>query len=319
MTITAEKQSLESGLNRWGDFKSVDPGRFELVAEQLDRHSRRVFGYAVLFGVLVQTMGLIGYMAAMPADSAALPLAIGMSALLLLVVMYCYRATAFAVIRRHPVVLIPFAIFCSLVMAADQPVVQSSFYDIAYVPFIFAAFTGWRRWTLPAAATAIVAYLGSYFFGGGNTSRPMPAGEAVLVVSDTLEFVLLAAVIAFFSGMFAKQVAGLLTDQGVSTTSRDGEEDGQKPLLKRFTSRELEVSMLVAAGLTNDEIARRMFLSSRTVESHVLSARKKAGSQSRTALAVVVALASKSVVVHPAQSHADGIRVELSDDLKDGQ
>lgn len=318
MTVTAAKPRLETGLNRWGDFKSVDPGRFELVAEQLDRHSRRVFGYAVLYGVLVQTMGLIGYMAAMTADSAGLPLVMGLTALLFLIVMYCYRATAFALIRRHPATLIPFSIFCSLVMIADQPIVQSSFYDIAYVPFIFAAFTGWRRWTAPAAGTAVIAYLGSYFFLGGTTSRPMPAGEGVLVVSDTLEFVLLAVVVSFFSGVFSKQVANLLTDQASGSSYNEGEIAGQKPLLKRFTPRELEVAMLVAAGLANDEIAERMFLSTRTVESHVLSARKKAGSQSRAALAVAVALASRSVVIRSAQFPADGMRLELLDDLENG-
>lgn len=44
-----------------------------------------------------------------------------------------------------------------------------------------------------------------------------------------------------------------------------------------LTERELEVSQLVAEGLTNVQIAQRLVLSVRTVESHVLQARSKLG------------------------------------------
>lgn len=319
MTVIAQEPQAQLGLHRWTEFKSVDPSRFELVADELDRHSRRVFGYALLYGILIQIEGLVGYMATMRAGTPSLPLAMGLSALLLLVTMYCYRGTMFAVVRRHPWVLFPFAVFCSLVMIVDYPVVQSSFYDIAYVPFIFACFTGWRLWTVPAAATAVFAYLGSHFVVGGDAARPMPAGEGVLVASDTLEFVLLAVVIAYFSGLFAKQVAKMLTAESAGPPARDSREHDHKPLLRRLTPRELEVSLLVAAGLTNDEIGRRMFLSARTVESHVLSARKKAGSATRTALAVEVALASKGVVIQPGSQPADCARGASADELNDGQ
>ncbi|OFE16758.1 hypothetical protein BA895_04105 [Humibacillus sp. DSM 29435] len=53
-----------------------------------------------------------------------------------------------------------------------------------------------------------------------------------------------------------------------------------------LTAREVEVAGLVAQGLTNQQIAAQLFLSVRTVESHVRAALAKAGRTSRTELAV---------------------------------
>lgn len=55
-----------------------------------------------------------------------------------------------------------------------------------------------------------------------------------------------------------------------------------------LTSRELEVAQLVAEARTNQQIAERLFLSVRTVESHVRSALAKLGLRTRTELALWV-------------------------------
>jgi DNA-binding CsgD family transcriptional regulator len=64
----------------------------------------------------------------------------------------------------------------------------------------------------------------------------------------------------------------------------------------RLTARELEVLTLVADGLTNAEIARRLFLSEKTVGHHVSAVLRKLGQPTR-ARAVGVAL--RSGVVRP--------------------
>jgi DNA-binding CsgD family transcriptional regulator/pimeloyl-ACP methyl ester carboxylesterase len=59
----------------------------------------------------------------------------------------------------------------------------------------------------------------------------------------------------------------------------------------RLTTREREVVLLVAEGLTNEEIGRRLRIGRRTVESRLERARSKLGLQSRAALAAWAARA----------------------------
>ncbi|WP_295854924.1 LuxR C-terminal-related transcriptional regulator [uncultured Microbacterium sp.] len=60
-----------------------------------------------------------------------------------------------------------------------------------------------------------------------------------------------------------------------------------------LTAREREIALLADEGLTNREIAARLFLSIRTVESHVYQARMKVGAPTRRALGRVVAMAPR--------------------------
>lgn len=64
--------------------------------------------------------------------------------------------------------------------------------------------------------------------------------------------------------------------------------------LSPLSSRELEISELVADGCTNRQIARALFLSEKTVETHLAHAFVKLGVSSRAGLAGVVARAQRS-------------------------
>ena len=57
----------------------------------------------------------------------------------------------------------------------------------------------------------------------------------------------------------------------------------------QLTSRETQVALLVARGMSNKEIAAALFISVRTVEHHVTSALRKRGLRTRTELAVALA------------------------------
>ena len=58
--------------------------------------------------------------------------------------------------------------------------------------------------------------------------------------------------------------------------------------LDRLTDRQREVAELVAKGLSNEEIARRLFLSLATVKSHLTASMRRLEVRSRTQLAILV-------------------------------
>jgi DNA-binding NarL/FixJ family response regulator len=68
-----------------------------------------------------------------------------------------------------------------------------------------------------------------------------------------------------------------------------------------LTARELEILALIAAGLTNSEIAGRLFISPLTCKSHVSRILTKLDARDRTQLVVI---AYESGLVVPGQSHA---------------
>jgi DNA-binding NarL/FixJ family response regulator len=72
-----------------------------------------------------------------------------------------------------------------------------------------------------------------------------------------------------------------------------------------LTSRELEILTLIAAGLTNTEIAARLFISPLTCKSHVSRILAKLEARDRTQLVVI---AYESGLVVPGQPHAPGVR-----------
>lgn len=65
---------------------------------------------------------------------------------------------------------------------------------------------------------------------------------------------------------------------------------------RELTPREVEVAQLVAEGMTNKGIAQRLFISPRTVQSHVANGMKKAGATNRAELG---ALAVREGLVTP--------------------
>jgi len=71
-----------------------------------------------------------------------------------------------------------------------------------------------------------------------------------------------------------------------------------------LTTRELEILALIAAGLTNSEIAARLFISTLTCKSHVSRILTKLDARDRTQLAII---SYESGLVVPGQSHAPGV------------
>jgi len=106
---------------------------------------------------------------------------------------------------------------------------------------------------------------------------------------------------AFHAAAAAHLAAGRSSDAATSFALRDAQLPRQaiaEPVtapkvstenIARLTRRELEIAQLAGLGLSNSEIATRLFLSVRTVESHVLQARVKLGASRRSELGLYLA------------------------------
>ena len=75
--------------------------------------------------------------------------------------------------------------------------------------------------------------------------------------------------------VFSPRLAGFVLDAFAGDESRTGTATAIDPDLDRLTHREREVMRLIARGYSYKEIARRLFLSVKTVETHVSAVLRK--------------------------------------------
>lgn len=110
------------------------------------------------------------------------------------------------------------------------------------------------------------------------------AGASGFLVKDTDPVDLLAAVRVVASGeaLLSPSVTGRLIREFVSRVPNDQ----ALPDLEHLTERERQVMALVAHGLSNDQIAERLFLSPLTVKTHVSRAMMKLHARDRAQLVV---------------------------------
>ena len=74
-----------------------------------------------------------------------------------------------------------------------------------------------------------------------------------------------------------------------------------------LSRRELEVAQLVAEGLTNRQIAARLFIAERTAEGHVEQIRNKLGFSSRSQIAALMAAGTQGGSSKPATANVGAI------------
>ena len=92
------------------------------------------------------------------------------------------------------------------------------------------------------------------------------------------------AIVAEFESREDLRRAGIEADAIVLSASRAGQPhgDAEFPVQERVTPRELDVLELLAEGLPNKEIGRRLQISDQTVKFHVSSICGKLGASNRT-------------------------------------
>ncbi|HET6708576.1 response regulator transcription factor [Amycolatopsis sp.] len=120
------------------------------------------------------------------------------------------------------------------------------------------------------------------------------AGASGFLVKDTEPEELIHAVRVVARG--DALLAPSITRRLIAEFAARGTRPARSPALDRLTGREREVLSLVAAGLSNDEIARELTLSPATAKTHVSRIMTKTGTRDRAQLVV---LAYESGAVTP--------------------
>ncbi len=126
------------------------------------------------------------------------------------------------------------------------------------------------------------------------------AGAAGFLVKDTdaAELIRAVRVIAAGDSLLSPTVTRRLVTEFAGRT-RDAP---PHPGLSELTAREREVLALVAAGRSNEEIGKRLYVSLSTVKTHVARAMTKLGARDRAQLVVI---AYEAGVVRPGWATAD--------------
>lgn len=127
------------------------------------------------------------------------------------------------------------------------------------------------------------------------------AGASGFLVKDTEPEELLHAIRVVARGD-ALLSPGITRRLIADIVARGPSHPSARPALSELTEREREIMALVAQGLSNDEIAGKLFLSPLTVKTHVSRAMLKLGARDRAQLVVI---AYQSGLVAPGEGRQD--------------
>lgn len=118
------------------------------------------------------------------------------------------------------------------------------------------------------------------------------AGAGGFLAKDSAPEEIVAAVrqVAAGEGALSPRAARVMIQQMQGSVESASRRQAQE-LLGALTGRELDVASGVTEGLSNGELATRLFVSEATVKTHLASALAKVGLQNRVQLAVLVARA----------------------------
>ncbi|MEU7067907.1 response regulator [Streptomyces sp. NPDC053429] len=197
-----------------------------------------------------------------------------------------------------------------LLLADDHPVVRAGLRAVLEAEPDFAvaaeAATAERAVELAASAGVDVVLMDLQFGSGMHgsaataliTARPAAPRVLVLTTYDT-DADILAAVEAGASGYLLKDAPPEELAAAVRTAAAGQSAlapavalrlmDRMRTPAQALTKRELEVLQLVADGLSNQQISKKLFLSQATVKSHLVHVYAKLGVDSRTAAVAAAA------------------------------
>jgi DNA-binding CsgD family transcriptional regulator len=193
------------------------------------------------------------------------------------------RIVLLRLLRDRPELLLGFAALGVASMWADTGW-RSSFYLFSYFVLALSAVAASVRWSLVCALILAVGLVAGLGLHGYSWTRLGQLHDQDGIVAATGGYFIAAYVysvpVAWLGGYVAR-IHQILGDAPVVEESRT------RDRTKSLSVREVQVTQLVAAGYSNDEIAGRLVISNRTVQSHVASALRKTQARNRAELGVL--------------------------------
>lgn len=203
------------------------------------------------------------------------------------------RARLFTFLRRHASPLLLVAVLGVAILWIDGGW-RSSYYLASYTAIGLAAVVGGLRWSLGCAAVLAAGYLGGLAIHGYSWAELKALKDADSVIANTGGYFIAAYFaampVAWLGGYVARihQVASVRVAPDASAAEARKPDKAPTTLrTARLSPREVQVVQLLATGMSNEEIAERLVVSPRTVQSHVRAAMRKTSTSSRTELAVL--------------------------------
>jgi len=131
----------------------------------------------------------------------------------------------------------------------------------------------------------------------GRAGCPLDAGRALLLAGGTLDRPAAVAALHEATALFDACGARALRDAAVRerrrTSARGPRPSVAEPELATLTPREREIAELVTEGLTNQEIASKLYVTRKTVEMHLSHVFAKLGVTTRAGVARRVTAAGR--------------------------
>jgi len=255
------------------------------IVEATERLYRSLFTAAVGFAVAMAAWGVAiapfnGFH-----DHHLRSVLLGGALVLVGLAAFFYRGLLFDLLRREQAWVLAVVVLGVAALWIDGGW-RSNYYLASYAAIAVAAVTGGLRWSLGCAAILALGYVGGLAVHGYSWGELQDLKDADSVVANTGGYFVaayfFAAPVAWLGGYVARinQVVGQHTGQ-------PPKQPPERTRTRDLSVREVQVIQLAAAGLKSEEIADRLVLSGRTIQSHLRTAMRKTEAKNRAELVAV--------------------------------
>jgi DNA-binding CsgD family transcriptional regulator len=253
----------------------------EAIVDATEGLYQALFGVAIGYGVISTAWGVAIAPFNRYDQRPVASVLLGVALLLAWVPVVRGRRRIFFALRAQPAWLLVFVALGAGVLWADSGW-RSVFYLASYSAIPLAAVACGMRWSVLCGALLALHYFTGLAIHGWAWGQPGAFKETDSAIANTGGYLIAGYFLAVPVAWLGRYVSRISLELSGTTP------EVRKRLKTRYlTVRETEVVQLVADGLSNEQIAAKLKLSTRTVQSHVANALAKTGAPTRTSLAVL--------------------------------